>query len=125
MSEKYEYKKIILIIIVVLAVGSVTLVARRRDDHLSELREEKERLAREYEELQEKLRELEVRRERLQGDPYLIKQLARQKLGLVPPGEKRVWREENDNQFYRLQAGDTSPTDDFSLEEKSSPVIRD
>ncbi|GEM_PF-5036110 len=125
MDKQTGLKQIILVFIVVLAAGSVTFVARRQDDHLSDLREEKERLAREYEELQDKLDELKVRRERLQGDPYLIKQLARQKLGLVPPGEKRIWREESDNQFSPLQTADTVPTDGFGADGSNSPIIRD
>lgn len=55
----------------------------RFQDRKDELREEIAKKKETYQQLQ-------ARRERLQQDPYLIEKLARKRLGLGRPGEKRV-----------------------------------
>jgi cell division protein FtsB len=57
---------------------------------MNRLEDRKEELREELAEKKEKYRQLQARRERLHRDPYLIEKLARQRLGLGRPGEKRV-----------------------------------
>lgn len=64
------------------------------------LRGEKQSLLRHNERQRERYRDLVRRRKRLHHDPYLIEELAREKLGLHTPGEQVVRRESR---------GDTRP----------------
>lgn len=53
-------------------------------------REAKESLQDQLSKKKEKLQKLKKRKKRLHHDPFLIEKLARNKLGLERPGEKRV-----------------------------------
>jgi cell division protein FtsB len=78
---------------------------------MNRLQEQKEELREKIAEKKEKYRKLQARRERLHRDPYLIEKLARQRLGLGRPGEKRV-RMEVDEATAPLDAesgGEESP----------------
>jgi cell division protein FtsB len=64
---------------------------------IQRLRERKEYLEKRNSALRKKSRQLELRRQRLHQDPHLIEDLARDRLGLVQPGERRVEFEETDS----------------------------
>lgn len=57
---------------------------------MNRLTERKEELREKIREKQDKYDQLQAREKRLHQDPYLIEELARQRLGLGRPGEKVV-----------------------------------
>ncbi|MFB6355317.1 MAG: septum formation initiator family protein [bacterium] len=57
---------------------------------LERLQKKKKKLKTAHRNLQKKHKELKLRRKRLQQDPHLIENLARERLGMVKPGEKRI-----------------------------------
>ncbi len=83
--------KIVFILLALLVALTVIVAGRQRGEQFGELQEEKRRLEQRQLELNQTKQRLTARKEQLQGDPYLIKQIARNRLGLIPPGEKQIW----------------------------------
>jgi cell division protein FtsB len=80
---------------------------------IQRLRERKEYLEKRNSALHKKSRQLELRRQRLHQDPHLIEDLARDRLGLVRPGERRVEFEEtgsDSNSSDTTSRSDSGPT---------------
>ncbi len=84
-------QKTVFFLLILLAGFTVIFVLRQRGGQFYELREEKARLEAEQAELKARKETLSRRKRQLRGDPYLIRKIARRRLGLVVPGEKRLW----------------------------------
>ena len=78
----------------IISAGAIAFLAHGRDGRLEGLMQRKEILQQRNQELQEENKQLQILQERLHQDPHLIEKLAREKLGLVNPGEKVVWFKE-------------------------------
>lgn len=91
---------------------------------IQRLREKKQYLEQRNELLQKQARRLELRRRRLHQDPHLIEDLARDRLGLVRPGEREVqFREsEPDTTTADTNTVDTGSTVDTSF---TRPILED
>ncbi len=89
--------------------ATIVLFAHSSDQQLEELVRRREELEKENRRLENKAEDLAIREKRLQEDPYLIQKLAREKLGLSRPGEKRIWIKRPDNVFDSPPLDDTSP----------------
>lgn len=86
-------------LVVVVAAGlssvAIALFVKGGIGDIERLRERKQQLIQAKKQRRKRLRELRQREIRLHQDPYLIEKLARQKLGLRRPGEKRIRLEEH------------------------------
>ncbi len=89
--DRSSNRNLLLVIIAITVAGGIAFFARKSGGQLKKLREQKKQLRQKKKELAKTNQKLTVRRKRLHQDPYLIKKLAQEKLGLVRPGEKRVW----------------------------------
>ncbi len=81
---------LVLALTIVSATG-IAFLAHSGDTQLEKLISRKKNLQKRNVRLKEKHTNLQIRRQRLHQDPQLIKKLAREKLGLVKPGEKVIW----------------------------------
>lgn len=84
-------KKIIFIIIVIIGLAVVFLP---RYTKLEDLIAENKRLEKRIGELRESMEELEAEKERLENDIAYIEKIAREKMGLIKKGEKKIELEE-------------------------------
>ncbi|MFP4686720.1 MAG: FtsB family cell division protein [bacterium] len=91
----------------IVSAAAIALLAHGSDGQLQELRERRKHLKVRNEQLREKRDELQITRQRLHQDPQLIKKLAREKLGLVKPGEKVIWFKEPQDYLKRFEAKDS------------------
>ncbi len=109
-SNKYIFTLMLGAIVI---SATIILFAHSSDQQLQELVRKREQLKEENQRLEEKAEELAIREKRLQEDPYLIQKLAREKLGLKQPGEKKLWIKRPENHFDSPAADSTrydSPT---------------
>lgn len=95
-------------LIVVTAAGlssvAIALFVKGGVGDVEGLQERKKELIQAKKERKQRLRKLRQREKRLHRDPYLIEKLARQKLGLRRPGEKRIRIEEEPDSGVSLDS---------------------
>lgn len=84
-------KKIIFIIIIIIILAAVFLPGYAK---LQDLIAENKSLAKRIAELQESMEELAAEKDRLENDIIYIEKIAREKMGLIKKGEKRIEIEE-------------------------------
>lgn len=92
-SEGLSYRAWCVILLAVFGVSSAAVavfVEGGVGGSMEELRERREQLLEARQRNRRRYRALRRREKRLHQDPYLIEQLARERLGLSRPGEKRV-----------------------------------
>lgn len=111
-------------LVYILLAGFVAILfiflGHRKSKELAKLRRQKQRLEEERKELTRKNKKLSIRLKRLKGDPYLIKRIARDRLGLVLPGEKKLKIEEP---LPRREPLSDSPPIETEPASPDSPVI--
>ncbi|MGM0381198.1 MAG: FtsB family cell division protein [bacterium] len=89
--------------------ATIILFAHSADHQLDKIIQQRKQLKKENKRLEKRAEELAIRQKRLQEDPYLIQKLAREKLGLSRPGEKKIWLPRSNNFFDTSARGNSSP----------------
>lgn len=93
----------VIIAVAIISSAVVAFYIQGGMSDLEQLERRKQQLLKENQRLNQQMEKLELRRRRLHEDPYLIEELARERLGLARPGEKTV--------TFRETGRDTSTRD--------------